>query len=186
MNRESPSTQLLRPFPGDSDMAGRMRALDWSATPLGPPETWPGDVQVAVRLCLTSGIAVLLFLGPELTMLYNDAYIPFLGENKHPRDLGRSGRECWSEIWASVGPMADSVYATGRATRPSDFLMFFKRLLPREEVYVRFTYGPIFDDDGVSVAGIFCPCTETSEQVIGARRRETLRRLGTRSAEART
>jgi two-component sensor histidine kinase len=186
VSSEPSPSQIERLFPGKSEMAGRMRALDWSATPLGPPEDWPPDVQVAVRLCLTSGIAVLLFLGPELTMLYNDAYIPFLGETKHPRDLGRSGRECWSEIWDTVGPMAASVYVTGHATLPSDFELFFRRLVPREEVYERFTYGPIFGADGRTVAGIFCPCTETTEQVVGARRLETLRKLGSRSPEART
>ena len=186
MSTRLPATSLERLFPGDSEMAGRMRAIDWSATALGPPEDWPVDMQVAVRLCLTSGIAVVMFLGPELSMLYNDEYIPFLGETKHPRDLGRPARECWSEIWATLGPMADSVYASGRATRTSDFLMYFNRLLPREEVYVRFTYGPIFDVDGGKVIGIFCPCTETTEQVVGARRLETLRKLGMRSAEART
>jgi two-component sensor histidine kinase len=186
MSLEAPSPRLEQLFPGDSEMAYRMRAMNWSATPLGQPEAWPRDVQVAVRLCLTSGIAIVLFLGPELTMLYNDPYIPFLGETKHPRDLARPARDCWSEIWDTVGPMAASVYATGHATSPSDFQMFFRRRVPREEVYVRFTYGPIFGADGRSVAGIFCPCTETTEQVVGARHLETLRRLGIGSGEART
>ena len=43
-----------RLFPGDSEMAGRMRALDWSTSDLGPPESWPENLRVAVRLCLTS------------------------------------------------------------------------------------------------------------------------------------
>jgi signal transduction histidine kinase len=180
------STRLERLFLGNSEMAGRMRALDWSATRLGPVEAWSGDTHAAVRLCLTSGSAVGLFLGPELTMLYNDAYIPLLGNHKHPSVLGKSGREGCSEIWETVGPMLASVYATGLATRTSDSQFFFRRLLPREEVYVGFTYGPIVGADGVSVVGIFSPCTETTEQVVGARRLETLRRLGIRSAETRT
>ncbi len=28
-------------FVGDSEMARLMRAHDWAATPLGPPDTWP-------------------------------------------------------------------------------------------------------------------------------------------------
>jgi signal transduction histidine kinase len=82
--------------------------------------------------------------------------------------------------------MLRSVYATGRATWSEDLRLFFARNRPREEVYVRFTFGPILAADGQSVEGIFCPCTETTEQVVGARRLETLRKLGARSAEARS
>src|SRR5262249_19584656 len=134
-------SRLERLFPGDTEMARRMRALDWSKTPLGPTEAWAADLENAVRLCLTSGIAVVVFLGRWLTTLSNDAYIPFPGETKHPRELGQPVEQAWSEIWDTIGPMFASVFATGRATRPSDFLLFFRRDLPREEVYVRFTYG---------------------------------------------
>lgn len=152
---------LERLFPGDSELAGRMRALDWSQTDLGPPEHWPENLRVAVSLCLTSRIPIVMYWGPNFTVLYNDPYISFLGETKHPRYLGQPGRECWSEIWETIGPMLESVRATGKATWSEDLLMFFARRLPREEVYVRFTFGPILAADGRTVGGIFCPCTET-------------------------
>lgn len=47
-------TGLERLFPGDSEVARRMRAFDWSASELGPVENWPENLRVAVRLCLTS------------------------------------------------------------------------------------------------------------------------------------
>jgi hypothetical protein len=53
-----------------------------------------------------------------------------------------------------------------------------------EKVYVRFTFGPMFAADGRTVDGIFRPCTETPEQVVGARRLETLRKLGVQATEA--
>jgi hypothetical protein len=40
-------------FPGDSEMAGRMRAFDWAASDFGPVEHWPETLRAAVRLCLT-------------------------------------------------------------------------------------------------------------------------------------
>src|SRR5689334_18920760 len=82
-------------FPGDSEMARRMRALDWSATDLSAPEEWPAHLRSAVQLCLTSRFPILLWWGPRFSILYNDAYIPFLGSAKHPRALGRPGEECW-------------------------------------------------------------------------------------------
>ena len=167
-------------------MAGRMRALDWSATALGDPQNWPGNLCVAVSLCLTSRIPIVMYWGAKFSVLYNDEYISFLGDNKHPRFLGSPGDVCWREIWETIGPMLEGVRATGKATWSQDLLMFFARRLPLEEVYVRFTFGPLLAADGQTVDGIFCPCTETTERVVGERRLETLRRLGVQAAQART
>jgi PAS domain S-box-containing protein len=78
------------------------------------------------------------------------------------------------------------VYRTGVATWSDDSQYFFARNLPREEVYVTFTYGPILSGDGHTVEGVFCPCTETTEKIVGARRIETLRKLGVQALETRT
>jgi signal transduction histidine kinase len=141
---------------------------------------------MAASLCLTSRIPIVLYWGPGFTVLYNDPYISFLGENKHPKVLGRPGRECWSEIWPTIGPMLESVRLTAEATWSEDLLMFFARRLPLEEVYVRFSFGPVLAADGVRVDGIFCPCTETTEQVVSARRMSILGKLGMRPWEAQT
>jgi len=187
VSRSSSSEQGSdRLFPGDSELARLMRDLDWSTTDLGLPDTWPEHWRTAIRLCLTSRIPVVMYWGPNFTVLYNDPYISFLGEAKHPYMLGRPGKECWAEIWDTICPMLESVVATGEATWSEDVLMFFARRLPLEEVYVRFTFGPLLAADGRTVDGIFCPCTETTEQVVGARRLETLRKLGMRPAEARS
>ncbi len=155
-----------------------MRELDWTTTDLGPPNEWPQNLRTAVGLCLTSRFPIVIWWGPNRSVLYNDAYIPFLGETKHPRVLGHSGYECWEEIWPTIGPLLESVYATGEATWADDQLFFFARKLPCEEVHVRFTYGPIFTDDGSKVGGVFCPCTEITEEIVAARQLETLSKLG--------
>src|SRR5689334_21066666 len=170
---------------GGGGLGALMRAKDWSATPLGPPEGWPRPVKTAVSLCLNSRFPILLWLGPELRIVYNDAYIPFLGAAKHPAMLGAPGREAWGEIWPTIGPMLDKARA-GRATWVEDLGFFFARRLPREEVYVTFSYGPILGDDGRTVEGVFCACTETTERVVGERRLSTLRGIGLRTSEQRT
>src|SRR5688572_21876480 len=78
-----------RIFVGGSEMARRMRALDWSTTDFGAPESWPDHLRLAVSLCLTSRYPIIVWWGPQLSVLYNDAYIPILGSVKHPRSLGR-------------------------------------------------------------------------------------------------
>src|ERR1700759_1355113 len=93
----------------DSEMGKRLRSKDWSATPLGPAATWPRSIKTAVSICLNSRFPMILWLGPELRIVYNDAYIPFLGDTKHPVMLGATGREAWGEIWDEIGPMHEQV-----------------------------------------------------------------------------
>jgi hypothetical protein len=102
---------------GGGEMGERMRALDWSKTAVGPVETWPQGLKTAVSICLGSRYPIVIWWGhPAYTMFYNDAYSPILGVTKHPGWLGRSGRECWSDIWHVMGPMWEKVFATGEAT----------------------------------------------------------------------
>ncbi len=184
---EPPSNPSLEPLlPGDSEMARRMRALDWSATDFEPPANWPENLRVAVSICLPCPFPIVIWWGKRFCLLYNDAHLPFLTAEKHPRVLGRPGIECWPELWDLIGPMLESVRANGTATWSENAELYYNRRLPQEEVYITWTYAPIFAADGQTVDGIFCPCTETTEQVVGARRLETLRKLGIRSPETRT
>jgi PAS domain S-box-containing protein len=178
------SEALERFFPGDSELAQHMRRMDWANTDLGSPERWPENLRVAVSICLTSSFPTLLLWGSSFTVLYNDAYIPLLGARKHLRFLGQPGWQCWSEIWDSIGPMLEGVRTTGKATWSEDIACCFDRDLPQEEVFVRFSCGPLLAEDGRTVEGIFTPCTETTEQVVGARRLETLQKLATHCAHA--
>jgi hypothetical protein len=122
---------LARIFPGDSELAGRMRAMDWSKTDLGPPSGWPENLRTSVSICLTSRFPIVLWWGPNLTLLYNDAYSAVMGPGKHPQWLGRSGRECWAEIWDTIGPMLEGVMRDGNATW-SEELPILNRHLPQE------------------------------------------------------
>src|SRR5207247_8408427 len=93
--------------------AALMRTVDWSATPLGPVESWPPTLRSALSLCLGSPVPMMIWWGPELVTLYNDAYCPILGSRKHPRALGRPGRECWRDIWSVIGPILDDALWRG-------------------------------------------------------------------------
>ncbi len=159
----------LKFLPDQGEVARHLRQLDWDSTSIGPPALWPQNLRTALSLCLSSRFPILLWWGEDFSVLYNDAYVPFLGAHKHPAALGRPGQECWSEIWPEIGPMLAGVYRSGQATWSYDEEYYFDRHLPREEVYVTFTYGPILAADGVTVQGVFCPCTETTEKIVSAR-----------------
>ena len=92
-----------------------MAKFDWAATPLGPAAAWPDSLKAAVRIVLTSGFPMWMAWGPELTILYNDAYARTTLGRKHPWALGRSAPEVWSEIWKEIGPLIRRVMETGEA-----------------------------------------------------------------------
>ena len=73
-----------------------MRAHDWSASPLGAPETWPQSLRSVVGLLLNSKFPMFVAWGEELGFLYNDAYAEILA-GKHPRSLGARFYDIWSE-----------------------------------------------------------------------------------------
>ncbi|HEU5427918.1 MAG TPA: SpoIIE family protein phosphatase [Actinocrinis sp.] len=152
--------------------------VDWTGHPLGPPTTWPPEWRSAVAVALASRFPVIVWLGPQLHVVYNDNYAPFL-DRKHPAALVKAGQQVWAEIWDQISPMLSGVMATGKATWSDDLMLaLVTDGVPRER-YFTFTYSPIFAADG-TISGIFCPVSETTERVLGERR---LRLLTTMAAE---
>jgi hypothetical protein len=178
-------TQLIESvFAGGGEMGARMRALDWSATVLGPLEQWPQSLRACVRVMLGSGYPMLVCWGPTYMMLYNDAYGPLIG-TKHPAALGCSIREVLSETWDFLGPRFDRVMTHGQeASHLTDQMITVYRNNYLEECYFSYSYSPIRDDNG-DVGGVFTATLESTERVIEDRRRQVLRDLASRTAEAR-
>lgn len=56
---------------------------------------------------------MLVWWGPDLIQIYNDAFRPSLGSGKHPQAIGQAARECWSEVWPQVGAQLEAVVAKG-------------------------------------------------------------------------
>jgi PAS domain S-box-containing protein len=167
---------------GGGEMGALMRTRDWSDSPLGPPENWPESLQLSSGICVSSRFDLIVWWGPDLIMLYNDSYRRTLGA-KHPFALGRPGREVYPEIWDVIGPMLEQVLRTGEATLSLDLLLLLERKGYPEETYHTFSYTPIRDRSG-QVVGVITPVTETTEQVISARRLLTLRDLAAQSVDA--
>ncbi len=179
------ATSLEDIFAGGGEMGALMQALDWSATPIGPVETWSQCLRTAVSICLKSRFPMVIWWGSDLVLLYNDAWRPALGSTKHPQALGRPGREIWSEIWHVIGPQLESVLTTGQATWSDDLLLLVERHGYTEETYYTYSYSPILLETG-GVGGVFTAVTETTQRVLGERRLHTLRNLADRAAQAKT
>lgn len=160
---------------GGGEMGARMRAFDWTRTPLGAPERWPQSLKTIVRVMLDSRYAMWMLWGPELTFFCNDAYLPTLGI-KRDWALGARSDEVWEEIWPDIGPRIAQVLEEGRATWDDALLLFLERSGFPEETYHTFSYSPVYDDES-RIAGMLCVVTEVTDKVIGERRLRILRNL---------
>ncbi len=166
-------------------MGALMRSFDWSRTALGPVNSWPQSLRTTVSICLNSRFPMILWWGPQLTVLYNDGYIPMLGAKHHQRALGLPGREVWAEVWPVIEPLLMQVVKKGEANWADDMLLFINRSGYPEECYFRFSYSPISDESG-GIGGVFTPVSDTTKRVIAERRLRTLRELAERSSRTQT
>lgn len=182
--QEEPTVDLS---PLGSVNGASMRAVydqvEWSATALGPRDTWPALLRLVVDLCLDSEFPVQISWGPDLLVLYNDAYIPLLGAEKHPWALGRPASEVGPDLWPASDQHSQEVMETGRAYHSDDQQLIINRHGYPEEAYFTFSLSAIRDADG-KIVGLFNAITETTQHILYERRLHVLRRLGSLSITA--
>ncbi len=160
---------LVRPcIVGDGEMSEAIRSFPWETTPIGPIETWPETLLTTVNLILCSRSPSMILWGPEMVMLYNDAFVPMLAD-RHP-SLGRRGREFWTDVWPVVGEQLESVLRDGT------HFLFEKALVPilwngvLQDTYFDYTYTPIHNSAG-EVCGVLDVCWNVTSIVIAERER---------------
>ena len=163
-----------------SDTAGNVRSLidahDWSMSLLGARASWPRSLETIIDMMLSSQLAMCLGWGPELTLLYNDAYAPFLGP-RHPLALGKPLREVWAEVWPDIEATIASALA-GTAIGYEDLPLTMTRHGHPEETWWTVAYSPLRDDDG-AIAGFLAIATDSTAKIVHERK------LAAREAELR-
>ena len=176
---------VSHPFVGNSVMDTLLARFDWTRTPVGPPDKWPATWRAAMRLCLDSFVPMVVLLGKEYVMVYNDACVPVVG-GKHPRCLGRPAATEWPEIWSSIiEPMVSHVTATGEPAGSDDLYLPLERNGYPEETHMSFAVSSIREDDGAPTA-LLVTLRETTEKVLVARLVDCLDALSTRCFPAET
>ena len=160
-------TGLQALFPGDGEMAARCRAVNWSATPLGPVADWPLALRLAVRTAMESPFPINLWCGEEKVLVYNDAYRVVLG-SKHPRALARPGREVWAEIWSDLEPMFAAVQRGERVFAEDGHFLMERADGPADDAWFTYALSPVREEDGEIVA-YFNPASETTGRVLADR-----------------
>ena len=135
-------------------------------------------------VALGSRFPMLVWWGPDLLHLYNDAYRPIL-RDKHPASLAAPAAEVWAEVWDVAGPLARGVMEGGPATWVEDLQLFINNGGITEETYFTFSYSPIPGDDG-RVGGILNTVQETTVKVQSERQIRMLHDLAASAADSKS
>ena len=157
----------LRFMDGGGAMGSMMRAHPWEESPLGPPAQWPAPLRTLVSIMLNSPQPMFAVWGAEQWMFYNDTYAEILGGH-HPA-LGQAFLEVWREIRDDVEPIMARAYA-GEPIYMDDIELMMQRHGHVEETHFSFFYAPVRGDRG-EVMGVFCACTEITQEVHSKRER---------------
>ena len=147
-------------------MGALTRAYDWSASPLGKPETWPQSLRTALRILLNTNHPMFIWWGEDLIQFYNDAYRQTMGPERHPSALGQRGRECWAEVWTIIGPQIEQVMSGGGATWHENQLVPITRHGALQQVYWTYGYSPIDEDDGIG--GVLVVCRDVTRDHLAS------------------
>lgn len=150
---------------GGGEMGAVLRGLDWRASPLGPLAGWPQPLRTAVGIMLGSSQPMYVAWGPQLCLLYNDAYRHILGARalRPERILGQPFREVWADVWETVEPMLAAALR-GEPFQVEDHPFVLMRNGYPEQMYASLSLSAVRDERGV-IAGVFCACTETTAKV---------------------
>jgi hypothetical protein len=159
-----------------------MRTLDWSATPLGPPESWPQSLISVLSICLSTRFPIAVFWGPQFILLYNDAWIPLQG-GRHPAALGKPAQEALAESWDVLKSSFHRAFYDGEATSSERQYIASARHGYTEECYFDYGISPIRGEED-RIVGLFMPATETTHRVLARRRSYLLHALAKGTAGA--
>jgi len=119
MSNEAPRARVDWPQ-GDGEMACRIRAHDWAATPLGQSRDWPQSLRTAVDLIVAMPGPATVLWGPQAVQIYNDAYRA-IAEGRHPGLLGRPVAQGWPEVYEEVIAPLLAITRAGGSERLSRF-----------------------------------------------------------------
>ena len=158
--------------------AGRLiRETDWDSTKIGPIESWPLSLKLALGIMLANKFGMYIAWGRDYTQFYNDGYRPILGSTKHPQAMGNTAKETFAESWHIIMPLFQKVLQ-GEAVGSEDWLLPLNRHGYLEDCYFTFSYSPIRDEEG-KVGGVLVTVMETTQRVLS----ESKLKLAIRRAE---
>ena len=174
--------------PALGEMAARVAAYDWSATALGPRAHWSSSLTLMVATILASPFPMGLRWGPDFVLIYNDGYLPILGD-KHPAALGLPFREAWPELQEEFEPIHRAILAGERGAFFAEDLRLSitRRHGIAEETFFTFSYSPVPDASTASgIGGVLMTAVETTKRRHAEMALQRLNEMLEQQVEART
>ncbi|WP_377806521.1 ATP-binding protein [Azospirillum sp. A29] len=151
--------------PACGDALGQViRTFDWSRTALGPAEDWPASLRIVVELMSGSPLAKAVLWGPDLVLIYNDAYhrIAATGDHGGGRSaiLGQPVRGCLADAWG-LDAAAVEAALHGEAGLVSDVELAVQGHGMGEKTWFDLAYSPVRDSGG-GIGGVLMTAVEVT------------------------
>ncbi|KAJ4321254.1 hypothetical protein N0V94_002993 [Neodidymelliopsis sp. IMI 364377] len=135
---------------------------------------WSPQLRSNARLIMQDSRPAVGLYGPDLIMIYNEAYIELLG-GLHPC-MGRDARTVLASVWETHFEHIIQQNLVGEIVTNDNTEVPLVRNGYVEETYFSVRFIPIFDSEG-STIGHYEPVIETTKEVILERRSRTLLEL---------
>jgi len=161
------------------------RNYDWGSTPLGPMREWSAEFRQVANLVMNNPHPASIFWGPDLNMLYNEAYAMEVAGNKHPGLMGTGFSGPFAEIWDAVGPLFAECARTGISIRKEDDYLPIHRHGFLEETFYSWSWTPLYGGTR-KILGFYNAPFETTQAVLHHRRTQTVSKVGTAVSRAKT
>lgn len=128
-----------------------------------------------------------IYWGEKLCLLYNAAYARDRALTKHPKLMTMPYSVGWAEVWTASETLRKTMndgMEYGVTTHAHNTPHFVNRgPIAQEEAYFSYSLAPVIAENG-KVGGLFVIALDTTEQVIGERRNDLLREIGTITNQA--
>lgn len=154
---------LLEEFEQTGEMGILMSTHDWSKTPFGDPSTWPEGLFSLIGVMLENKIAMCILWGPDFLQLYNDAYVPILG-NKHPAAFAQPMYVSWPEVAESARSITDDVLK-GKSVHFRNKKYTVNVGAHPEEHFYTYSCVPIRVRPG-AVSGVLMTSIEVTQEIV--------------------
>jgi PAS domain S-box-containing protein len=152
-----------------------IRDFDWSATSLGPIETWPRYMRSMIALALRTPQPIVMLWGPDGILIYNDGYAGFAGA-RHPALLGAKVLEGWPEA-ADLNRRVLATCLAGGVLSLREQRLALNRRGTFEDCWLDLDYMPILDEADRPV-GVYAVVIEITERIRAEQRLKIAQEAG--------
>ncbi|RIB17377.1 histidine kinase-like ATPase [Gigaspora rosea] len=166
----------------EPNLVDMFHGYDWSKTSLGPMDSWEPVFKATVNFCLHSAFPIVIYAGPDWTLIYNEAWRSILMTNNQ-HAFGKPAVQVCPELYNNVlKPKLENIRINGEGIIENDKYFEFKRNGCVEEAYFNYSLSPLFKSDG-SFCGVINTMCDVTQKVLNLQRLKTLEEIRCRTSE---